>query len=134
MRRENDKVLVKHYTRDDEAALFAVIRSEGSDWEEYYGSGKERYQTALESSVTYVIYDGDVLCGYCRCREDDGFGIYIYDLLVDKSYRGKQYGHRLIAKVYHDFPDEDVYVMSDVDPYYEKLGCQRAGSIFMVKG
>jgi hypothetical protein len=46
-------------------------------------------------------------------------GVYIFDLLVKKSYRGQQ--------------NQPVYVMSDVDPYYEKLGYRREGSIFEVK-
>jgi len=32
-----------------------------------------------------------------------------------------------------DYPDQNVYVMSDVDEYYEKQGFRREGSIFEVK-
>lgn len=33
-----------------------------------------------------------------------------------------------------NFPDQPVYVMSDVDQCYEKLGYRREGSIFEVRG
>jgi hypothetical protein len=39
----------------------------------------------------------------------------------------------LMETVCEDFSDQLVYVMSDVDTYYEKLGYQREGSIFEVK-
>lgn len=65
--------------------------------------------------------------------EGDGFGVYIYDLLVRKSYRGRQLGKTLMERVCQDFPSQTIYVMSDVDPYYEKLGYRREGSIFEVK-
>ena len=38
-----------------------------------------------------------------------------------------------MERVCQDFPDQPVYVMRDVDPYYEKLGYHKAGSIFEVK-
>ena len=70
------------------------------------------------------------LCGYIRCRDDDGFGVYIYDLLVDKTSRGKSFGRMLMDRVRSHFPNETVYVMSDVDAYYEKQGYQREGTIW----
>ena len=85
------------------------------------------------NSICYLIFEDETLCGFARCRDDDGFGVYVYDLLVDRDYRGKGYGHMLIAQACKDFPDSTVYAMSDVDPYYEKQGYERIGSIFRVK-
>lgn len=81
----------------------------------------------------YSKADETLVCGYARCREDDGFGVYVYDLLVRKAYRGREIGKSLMERVCQDFPDQPVYVMSDVDSYYEKLGYRREGSIFEVK-
>ena len=127
-------MLIRKYSKVDEAPLFEMIAEEGGEWSEYCGAkGYDRYAKALETSLTYVVYEGDRLCGYVRCREDDGFGVYVYDLLVRKSQRGKQLGRLLMQRVGEDFADQAVYVMSDVDPYYEKLGYGRVGSIFEVK-
>jgi len=65
-------------------------------------------------------------------EEDNGFGVYIYDLLVRKLYRGGQIGKALIEQFQHDFPEQSIYIMSDVDIYYEKLGYRRIGSVFQV--
>jgi ribosomal protein S18 acetylase RimI-like enzyme len=81
----------------------------------------------------FVAYDGDELCGYLRCRDDDGYGVYIYDLLVRKSKRGNNIGRSLMEWVCSTFPNNKVYVMSDVDVYYEKQGYKREGTIFEVK-
>lgn len=111
-----------------------MLKEEGIDWSEYYDDkGCARYVKALESGVAYVAYMDGVLCGYARCREDDGFGVYIYDLLVRKPFRGRRLGKALMDRVRGDYPDQPVYVMSDVDAYYEKLGYRREGSIFEVK-
>ena len=125
---------IKKYSKANESLLFELLIDEGDEWSDYHGSaGRDRYIKALESSITYIACDEALVCGYARCREDDGFGVYVYDLLVRKSYRGKQIGKILMERVCHDFPDQPVYVMSDVDPYYEKLGYRREGSIFEVK-
>lgn len=127
-------MIIKRYSNTDKSQLFDMLREEGDDWSCYHGEkGYAKYLKALESSITYVAYDDNILCGYARCREDDGFGVYVCDLLVRKPYRGNQFGKLLLEQVCKDFSEQTVYVMSDVDPYYEKLGYRREGSIFEVK-
>jgi ribosomal protein S18 acetylase RimI-like enzyme len=129
-----DCLEIRKYSKADESLLFDLLIAEGDEWSDYYGvAGRAKYIKALESSITYVAWDGTLVCGYVRCREDDGFGVYIYDLLVRKTHRGRQIGKSLIEWVCQNFQDQPVYVMSDVDRYYEKLGYRREGSIFEVK-
>ena len=125
---------IREYSKAYESLLFDLLIEEGDEWSCYHGPGGcDKYIKALESSITYIACDGLLVCGYVRCREDDGFGVYIYDLLVKKTHRGRQLGKSLMERVCQDFPDQPVYVMSDVDTYYEKLGYRREGSIFEVK-
>ncbi|NLT39089.1 MAG: GNAT family N-acetyltransferase [Clostridiales bacterium] len=125
-------MVIKKYDTTIESLLFDMLADEGDDWREYYGAkGREKYRKALGSSIAYVAFDGEHACGYIRCREDDGFGVYVYDLLVRRTHRGMSIGAALMDQVRRDFPCQPVYVMSDVDPYYEKLGYRRVGSIFL---
>jgi len=126
---------IRRYTNNDEAALFALIKREGEEWQEYWlGDKKAKYSKALTSSIVYLVYENETLCGYARCRDDDGYGVYVYDLLVDKAYRGKNYGQLLMEQACHDFPDVAVYVLGDVYPYYEdKLNYEIEGKVYIVK-
>ena len=127
------KIQVRRYKTKDEGLLFTLLKREGHEWEDYWkNANKEKYKKALKNSVTYLLFKEDELCGYARCRHDDGYGLYIYDLLVDKKHRGNGYGRMLMEKAASDFPDEPTYVMSDVDEYYEKLGYEKEGSIMIV--
>ena len=134
MKNAPENITIRRYSSTDEGILFLLIEAEGEEWCEYWqGEGRRKYAKALTNSICYLVFEGDTLCGYARCRDDDGFGVYVIDLLVNRNYRGKGYGHRLMAQACKDFPGCPVYVMSDVDPYYEKQGYERKGSIFRVK-
>lgn len=124
---------IRTFSETDKPSLFKLLENEGSEWGDYWGNDEAKYTKALENSIVYVIYEDEVLCGYCRCRDDDGYGIYIYDLLVDEAYRGRQFGRALMDKVCSNYPHDDVYVMSDVDDYYQKQGYTREGTIFKVR-
>jgi ribosomal protein S18 acetylase RimI-like enzyme len=127
------QILIRRYLITDEKQLFELLEREGEDWQDYWRFGAEKYKKALISCVTYVAFDGGIMCGYVRCREDDGFGIYVYDLLVDAKFRGRGIGRMLLERVCGDYPDQICYAMSDADGYYKKSGYQREGSIFIVK-
>lgn len=113
--------------------IMRIIESEGEEWSSYCtGEGRSRYQTALDECISYVAYLDDTLCGYIRCKNDFGFTLFIYDLLVHEQYRGNSVGKKLMDTVLSDFPGMEVYVLSDADPYYEKQGYKQEGSIFKV--
>jgi GNAT superfamily N-acetyltransferase len=117
----------------DEAKLFVLMRDEGHEWQEYWGAGAGRYKQAIASSSVFVACAGDEIAGFVRAKDDNGFGVYIYDLLVAKPYRGMNIGRRLADRVKLGFPGNTIYVMSDVDEYYQKQGYERHGSIFEVR-
>ncbi len=124
---------IREYTDTDQDALFNLMQDEGEEWTYCQGSNRQKYAMAMNHSIAYVLMDGDKLCGYVRCKDDDGFGIYILDLLVDRKYRGNGYGRQLMKTICDLYPEDIVYVTSDVDVYYEKLGCVKEGTVFIVK-
>jgi GNAT superfamily N-acetyltransferase len=125
---------IRKYRKElDEDKLMRLIENEGQEWSRYWADEvSAKYRAALKNSITYVAYEEGALCGYSRSIGDCGFSIYVCDLLVMPEHRGKGIGKRLMECIYEDYPDRIVYVMSDVDEYYKKLGYERGGSIFKV--
>ncbi len=115
----------------DESKLMKMINSE-KGWDYANETLAEKYKVALVASITYVACQEDVLCGYSRSLNDFGNYIYVCDLLVMPAHRGKEIGRKLMECIYNDYPNQVVYVMSDVDEYYEKIDYKRIGSIFEV--
>jgi ribosomal protein S18 acetylase RimI-like enzyme len=127
-------MLIRKYTKLDEKAVMALITQEGEEWACYYDDEhQEAYKKNLEKSITYLAIDQDKVVGYARAIEDYGFYIYVCDLLVSKSYRGNHIGKQLMESFYEDYPNLTVFVMSDVDAYYQTLGYHQEGHIFEVK-
>lgn len=117
----------------DEDNIMKIIEAEGEEWSCYSDKNvSDKYRFALRNSITYVAYENGELCGYSRSLNDCGFYIYVCDLLVSQKFRGKDIGKKLLELVKNDFTNHKIYVMSDVDKYYEKLGYKKEGSIFEV--
>jgi len=116
----------------DDDRLFSLMREEGEEWLDYHGeAGVGRYRAALASSTTLVAWEAGEAVGFLRARDDDGFGVYVYDLLVRKACRGRSIGRSLLDRLADDFPGAPIYIMSDADGYYEKQGFARVGSVFL---
>lgn len=126
---------IKKYSKKrDQNSLIELMKSEGDDWSCYLNKkALPKYLIALDTSITYVAYQEDSICGYVRGIDDYGLYIYLCDLLVDKKHRGKAIGKKLMEAVCKDYPNSIVYVMSDVDEYYQKLGFEKEGLVFKVK-
>lgn len=123
---------IRKYNRiNDEGKLMKMIDVE-EGWDYANETLAEKYKVALETSITYVAYQGEDLCGYSRSLNDFGEYIYVCDLLVQPDYRGKEIGRKLMECIYKDYPNQVVYVMSDEDGYYDKVNYKRIGSIFEV--
>ena len=87
----------------------------------------------MEKAETYIIFENEQLGGYAKTL-DDGLLVWIVDLLVDKNYRGKEYGKALMEHVCEVSPNQNVYVLGDDDvlPYYNKLGYSSDGVVYKV--
>jgi ribosomal protein S18 acetylase RimI-like enzyme len=122
---------IKLYNQSHEKDLLSLIFNEGEEWKDYSDFDKwPFYLEVINESITYLLYDQSLCVGYIRTRKDGIYGIYVYDLLVTKSHRGKSYGKLLIDHVHHLYPNQELYIMSDVDPYYIKQGFIKVGTLF----
>lgn len=122
---------IRRYRPADEPGLHNLVRSEGDEWRDYWGQWPA-YVQAMERCEVFVAVDGAEVCGYARCIEDAGFGLHVIDLLVARPRRGQQLGRQLLEAVADRFSCVPTYVHSDVDPYYQKQGYRRVGSLFQV--
>lgn len=128
----SEQIIIRKYKKAlDESMVMDMIANE-EGWDYANENMALTYKKALEHSISYVAVLGKDLCGFSRSIEDNNIYIYVSDLLVKAKYRGSGMGNKLMQVIYDDYPNQIVYVMSDVDGYYEKLGYKREGSLFEV--
>jgi ribosomal protein S18 acetylase RimI-like enzyme len=117
------------YDKPHESELIALLKSE-PDWNSFTGPDSiSGFKKSLLSSETYVYKVESKICGYLRALVDE-FGIYVSELYISPSYRNNGYGTELLKRIQQEHPNQDVYVLSDEDLYYESLGCKCVGSVF----
>ena len=119
------------YDKTYESELIALLKKE-PEWNSFTGTGTiDIFKSALLSSQTYICKSQSQVCGYLRALVD-GFGIYVSELYVAPAFRNNGYGKELLRELKEDHEGQDVYVLSDEDLYYEKLGYKRVGSVFQL--
>lgn len=117
----------------DHALIIQLMESEGEEWADILDPMKqEKYRNALQHSCTFVAYQDSELCGYIRSIDDQGLDVFVLELLVHKSQRGHSLGKQLMDATVAYFPNRELFVLSDADGYYEKIGFKHEGSIFKV--
>lgn len=92
-------VVIQRYQEENWDQLRQLMLREGEDWSEYTTQKAEAYFLAVRESATFLSYSNEQLVGFCRCRIDGDFGVYIYDLLVDQQFRGRQIAQQLMEHV-----------------------------------
>jgi len=119
------------YDAGYEVELLSLLKSE-PDWNSFTAADAlESFKSALLNSETFIYKSDNVVYGYIRALVD-AFGVYISELYVAPSIRNKGFGKALLATIKDQHPDQEVYVLSDEDLYYQKLGCKRVGSVFQI--
>jgi len=122
---------IMKYQREYEVELIALLKNE-PDWSSFVSEGAiDRFKEVLLEGETYLCESQGNICGYIRALVD-GFGIYVSELYVAPQCRGNGFGAELLGKIKQAHPNQDVYVFSDEDLYYEKLGYKRVGSVFQL--
>lgn len=119
------------YDKSHESELLSLLKAE-PDWSSFTSEDTlEIFRDALLNSETYICQSHGRICGYLRALVD-GFGIYISELYVAPPCRNKGKGKELLNKIRQQHPNQEIYILSDEDLYYEKLGCKRVGTVFQL--
>ena len=119
------------YDKPHESELIALLKSE-QDWSSFTSPDSiNAFKNALQNNETYVYKIESKICGYLRALVDE-FGVYVSELYISPSHRKNGYGKELLKKIKQEHPNQEVYVFSDEDLYYERLGYKRVGSIFQL--
>lgn len=122
---------ILRYSIEHEDGLLDLLKRE-PDWHHYTAPDFiKTFRQSLLDGDTFVCKHDREYCGYLRAITD-GLGLYISELYVAPSWRNRGIGRRLLKVFKQHNMGHEVYVLSDEDVYYEKLGHRKIGSIFEI--
>jgi GNAT superfamily N-acetyltransferase len=94
----------------------------------YWALGRSREtQDRLidEAQRVLGLYDGDQQIGFCRAATDGNSFVYLADVYVLESYRGRGLGEELVREMVDNGPYSELRWLlhtTDMHPLYRKLG------------
>ncbi|MFB0610997.1 GNAT family N-acetyltransferase [Aurantiacibacter poecillastricola] len=95
----------------------------------------ERLQRMLDNANLIVVArDGDRIVGVARSSTDFAHFCYLADLAVDKAWKGKGIGTRLIEETRQRAGPETMCLLlsaPDAEPFYDRIGMPRATNAFL---
>jgi len=82
--------------------------------------------------------NNDDLIGFARVISDQVYKAFVFDVIVDPSYRNKGYGKLIMETIFNhpklsSVSHIELYCPESLVPYYEKLGFNRRTSLLLRK-
>ncbi|WML29001.1 GNAT family N-acetyltransferase [Neobacillus sp. OS1-32] len=99
---------------------------------EWWTKGRERkeIETMVENSniiIGFIDVDTQELIGFARVLTDFVYKALIFDVMVNKRFRGQQLGRSLMDEIIHhpklkSVKHFELYCRTEMRPFYEKWG------------
>ncbi|SDL69975.1 GNAT family N-acetyltransferase [Sediminibacillus halophilus] len=115
-------VFCRTYESDDFDQIQNMNEREG--WNNLVVNWETTKRAWEQSQIAYVLEDRGKVVGYIRGLTDSAITLYICELLIAKQYRGLGLGKKLLAYVYHLYPETrmEMLATSGSKEFYEKNG------------
>ena len=116
------EIQVRKYQEDDFPSIHALNREE--QWNNLVAKKEDTISAWNHSNIAYVAMLDDKIIGYIRGMTDQSITMYIYELLIDQTYRSLGIGHNLLYYVHRLYPNTRVEMLasSTSHTYYETKG------------
>lgn len=96
---------------------------------------KEKIETSINNSICYGVYHNSIQVGFARVITDFATMYWLCDVIIDKEYRGKGLGKRLVGLITGSEELKGlrgILRTRDAHGLYEQYGFVRDGEHFMV--
>lgn len=96
---------------------------------------KEKIEMSINNSICYGVYHNSIQVGFARVITDFATMYWLCDVIIDKEYRGKGLGKRLVGLITGSEELKGlrgILRTRDAHGLYEQYGFVRDGEHFMV--
>ncbi len=88
------------------------------------------------TTLVFGIVKDDKLIAFCRVLSDLVYKALIFDVIIDKKYRGKGFSKILLSEVFNhpklrNVTGFELYCLEEMKSYYEKFGFKKLDLILL---
>ncbi|MTV64632.1 GNAT family N-acetyltransferase, partial [Streptococcus pneumoniae] len=77
-----------------------------------------------------VVEENQKILGFARYLTDEVMTTFLAEIIIDKAYRGKGLGRRLIAEIHQKHPLTRIELISEADGFYRSISFKPVGTGF----
>lgn len=117
-----ENIKIRSFHENDFEAVQLLNEKEG--WSGLVERKEETLCSWLNSEPALIATDGEGIVGFLRGLTDSNVTLYICELLIKESHRGRGIGEQLVRVAHECYPSTRVEMLatSDSQGYYEKRG------------
>ena len=88
----------------------------------------EAIQSVWTVESLLVVEENQKILGFARYLTDEVMTTFLAEIIIDKAYRGKGLGRRLIAEIHQKHPLTRIELISEADGFYQTVGFKPVGT------
>jgi len=115
----NETVYIRAFEEKDFLEINELNKKEG--WNNLVTKHEDTKRAWMNSNVAFVAVANERIIGYCRGLTDGSISLYICELLIDESFRGKGLGQKITYWIHSLYPNTrmELLASSTSHSFYE---------------
>ena len=120
-------MIIRPASTNDFQAIYALYQTE-----KWMSFTEEKVTSLFSTNLSHyvVVEENQKILGFARYLTDEVMTTFLAEIIIDKSYRGKGLGQRLIEDIHKKYPLTRIELISEVDGFYQTVGFKPVGTGF----
>ncbi|WP_247931025.1 GNAT family N-acetyltransferase [Streptococcus oralis] len=120
-------MIIRPASTNDCQAIYALYQNE-----KWISFTEEKVTSLFSTNLSHylVVEENQKILGFTRYLTDEVMTTFLAEIIIDKAYRGKGLGRRLIAEIHQKYPLTRIELISEVDGFYRSISFKPVGTGF----
>lgn len=120
-------MIIRPASTNDCQAIYALYQNE-----KWFSFTEEKVTSLFSTNLSHylVVEENQKILGFTRYLTDEVMTTFLAEIIIDKAYRGKGLGRRLIAEIHQKYPLTRIELISEVDGFYRSISFKPVGTGF----
>ena len=118
-------MIIRPASTKDCQAIYSLYQNE-----KWLSFTEEKVTSLFSTNLShYLVVEGNQkILGFARYLTDEVMTTFLAEIIIDKAYRGKGLGRRLIAEIHQKHPLTRIELISEADGFYQTVGFKPVGT------